>query len=78
MSDEMVELLKTGRLNNCLMCEIASHEDFVELMADIEIYAEHRIGWATMQERDGLSTGYLEETVNVPEVNLMQDGILRG
>ncbi len=57
MSDEMVELLKTGRLNNCLMCEIAahekSHEDFVELMADIEIYAEHRIGWATMQERDG-------------------------
>lgn len=46
MSDEMVGLLKTGRVNNRLLCEIAVHEDFVKLMADIEIYVD---GIAAMQ-----------------------------
>ncbi len=40
LSDEIVELLKTGRINNRLLCEIAAHEDFVALMADIEIYVD--------------------------------------
>ncbi len=46
LSDEMVGLLKTGRVNNRLLCEIAVHEDFVKLMADIEIYVD---GIAAMQ-----------------------------
>ena len=34
----MMELLKSGRINNRLLCEIATHENFVTLMADTEIY----------------------------------------
>ena len=41
----MVELLKSGRINNRLLCEIATHEDFIILMTDTEIYVD---GVATM------------------------------
>ncbi len=40
LSDSMVELLKSGRINNRLLCEIATHEDFVTLMTDTEIYVD--------------------------------------
>ncbi len=33
-------LLKTSRVNNRLLCKIAVHEDYVKLMADIEIYVD--------------------------------------
>ena len=36
----MVALLKSGRINNRLMCEIATYEDFVTLMTDAEIYVD--------------------------------------
>ncbi len=39
LSDGMIELLKSGRVDNALLCELASHPDFVKLMADLEIYA---------------------------------------
>lgn len=39
MSDEMIELLKSGRIDNGLLCELATHPDFPRLMADLEIYA---------------------------------------
>ena len=46
INDEVVELLKSERFNNLLLCEIISHEKFAELMADAEIYVD---GMATMQ-----------------------------
>lgn len=49
LSDGMVELLKSGRINNRLLCEIATHENFITLMADIEIYVD---GVATMHFND--------------------------
>ncbi len=49
MSDEMVALLKSGRINNRLLCELATHKDFIKFLADIEIYVD---GIATMQSRD--------------------------
>ena len=45
----MEELLKSGRINNRLLCEIATHEDFVTLMTDTEIYVD---GIATMHFKD--------------------------
>ena len=39
LSDEMVALLKSGRINNRLLCELATHKDFIKFLADIEIYA---------------------------------------
>ena len=38
LSDDMIELLQSGRVDNSLLCELAAHPDFVKLMADIEIY----------------------------------------
>lgn len=40
LSDEMIELLQSGRINNRLLCEIAIHDNFHRLMADIEIYVD--------------------------------------
>ncbi len=45
----MIELLKTGKINNRLLCEIVTHKDFIELMADAKIYV---YGIATRRFRD--------------------------
>ena len=49
INDNMVELLKSGRINNRLLCEIATHENFTALMIDAEIYVD---GIATMRFQD--------------------------
>lgn len=36
----MIELLKSGRINTVLLCEMAAHPDFVKLLADMEIYVD--------------------------------------
>ena len=38
LSDDMIELLKSGLVDNALLCELAVHPDFPRLMADLEIY----------------------------------------
>ena len=38
LSDDMIELLKSERVDNSLLCELAAHPDFPRLMADLEIY----------------------------------------
>ena len=40
LSDDMIGLLKSGRINNRLLCELAGHEDFQRLMVDMEIYVD--------------------------------------
>lgn len=49
LSDEMIALLKSGKINNRLLCEIATNEKFEKLMADAEIYVD---GIATMRFTD--------------------------
>lgn len=46
LDDETIELLKSGRFNNRILCEIIKHPDFIKLMTDTEIYVD---GIATMQ-----------------------------
>lgn len=46
LDDETIGLLKSGRFNNRLLCEIIKHPDFIKLMTDTEIYVD---GIATMQ-----------------------------
>ena len=36
----MIDLLKSGRIDTALLCELAAHPDFVKLLADIQIYVE--------------------------------------
>ena len=38
LSDGLIALLKNGRIDTALFCELATHRDFVKLLADIEIY----------------------------------------
>ena len=56
LSDSMVELLKSGHINNRLLCEIATHEDFVTLMTDTEIYV------------DGVATSHFQNFNSLLEV----------
>ncbi|MGN1157937.1 MAG: helix-turn-helix domain-containing protein [Agathobacter sp.] len=46
LDDETLDILKSGRLNNRLLCEILKHPDFLKLMTDTKIYVD---GIATMQ-----------------------------
>ncbi len=46
LSDDMIDILKSDRVDNALLCELAAHPDFVKLLADIQIYVE---GIAAMQ-----------------------------
>lgn len=46
LSDNMIDILKSSRIDNALLCELAAHPDFVKLLADIQIYVE---GIAAMQ-----------------------------
>ena len=40
LSDEMIDLLRSGKINNRLLYEIATHEGFEMLMADMEVYVD--------------------------------------
>jgi len=40
LSDEMLELLRSDKLNNRLLCEIVTQSAFRRLLADIEIYID--------------------------------------
>ena len=40
LSDEMIALLKSGRLNHRLLCELATHRKFPRLMTDMEIFVD--------------------------------------
>lgn len=33
----MIDLLKSGKMNNRLLCELVTHPNFLRLMSDIEI-----------------------------------------
>ena len=49
LSDEAVDVLKSGKLNNRLFGELITHPEFPRLMADMEIYVD---GMVSMQIRN--------------------------
>ncbi len=48
----MIELLKSGLVDNSLLCELATHPDF-QLMADLEIYV-NGIGGKQVQSANAI------------------------
>lgn len=40
LSDDMIEVLKSGKLNNRLLCEMVTHENFRRFLVDAEIYID--------------------------------------
>ena len=63
LSDTMIELLKSEKINTRLLCELAAHKDFVKLLADIEIYVD---GIAAMQIQS------LNSTVDLTRTEIME------
>ena len=53
LSDEMLKLLVSGKINNCLLCEIATHKDFQHLMVDTEICVD-RIAAMRVHDMDAV------------------------
>lgn len=49
LSDAMVELLSSGKINNRLLCELATHPNFLRLMVDMEIFI------AQIKETEGVT-----------------------
>lgn len=49
LSDDMVELLGSGTINNRLLCEIATHKNFQRLMTDIEIFVDRIVDMRVAQ-----------------------------
>lgn len=41
LSDEVLELLRSGKINNRLLCEMMTHPRFRQLMTDMEIVVDH-------------------------------------
>lgn len=56
LSDEMIELLKSGRINNRLLCELAAHGDFRRFMLDLEIYVNRIAGMHVRNNNTALKT----------------------
>ncbi|MCM1221456.1 MAG: transcriptional regulator, partial [Lachnospiraceae bacterium] len=56
INDDMVRLLKSRHINNQLLCEIATHKNFVTLTTDTEIYV------------DGIATSHFNDFNSLLEV----------
>ncbi len=44
LDDETVDLLKSGKLNVRLICEMIKHPDFINFLSDMEIYVDNLAG----------------------------------
>lgn len=44
LDDETVELLKSGKLNVRLICEMIKHPEFINFLSDLEIYVDNLAG----------------------------------
>ena len=72
LTDEAVELLKSGRINNRLLCEIVTNDKFEQLMTDTEIYID---GHATARFRD-MNEGLEEQRLALIQKHRDVDGDL--
>ena len=71
LSDDMIELLKSGRVDTSLLCELAVHPDFPRLMADLEIYVN---GVAVKQvQAANAIVDTMDDFFSVPEDNPLED-----
>ena len=84
LSDDMIELLKSGRVDNSLLCELAAHPDFPRLMADLEIYVNGVAGkqvqsanYVIQQDINkialDLREAHKDDFFSVPEDNPLED-----
>ncbi len=68
LSDDMIDVLKEGRVDTALLGELVAHPDFMKLLADIHIYVN---GLAAMQVHN---LNAWVETVRAKYLNEYQQG----
>ena len=61
LSDDMVELLSSGKINNRLLCELATHPNFRRLMIDMEICID-QIRYGNLHRPDRQYAGGADES----------------
>lgn len=66
LDDETVEILKSGRLNARLICEMIKHPEFINFLTDMEIYIDNLAG---MQFRN------INKMIEQTRVRLQNKGI---
>lgn len=44
IDDDMIRLLKSGAINNRLLCELVTHPGFIKFLTDLEIYVDGKAG----------------------------------
>lgn len=66
LDDETVDLLKSGKLNVRLICEMIKHPDFINFLSDMEIYVDNLAG---MQFRN------INKMIEQTRVRLQNKGI---
>ena len=66
LDDETVELLKNGKYNMRLICEMLKHPDFINFMSDMEIYVDNLAG---MQFRN------INRMIEQARIRLQNNGI---
>ena len=44
IDDDMIRLLKSGSINNRLLCELVTHPSFIKFLTDLEIYVDGKAG----------------------------------
>ena len=66
LDDETVDLLKSGKLNVRLICEMIKHPDFINFLSDMEIYFDNLSG---MQFRN------INKMIEQTRVRLQNKGI---
>ena len=69
LSDEAIEVLKDGKLNNRLVSELISHEDFPQLLNAMEIYIDRKVQSqiSTMNAMYKFVEQTLKDNVTIPE-----------
>ena len=66
LDDETVDLLKSGKLNVRLICEMIKHPDYINFISDMEIYVDNLAG---MQFRN------INKMIEQTRVRLQNKGI---
>ena len=64
LSDDMVTLLSSGKINNRLLCEIATHENFQRLMTDDQLFLQPGLGLEEVAARLKSNKTYISKMVN--------------
>ena len=64
LSDTMIDLLESGKINTRLLCEIATHEDFRRFLTDIEIYVD-RIADMKINDLNSMTTSCYSYIINL-------------